>query len=84
MRSKYLDPNTLIRNVTNMIAQKQRTVCQAVGAKSSRHNDMALKMSCAPPKLIESVTVQFPTRLNQPQTQLAIGAHSGVDIIADQ
>ena len=84
MKSRYFEPKALIRKHTSMMAQKQRTVCQAVGAKSSCHSEIALRISWAPPKLIDRVTVQFPTRLNQPHIQLAMGAHSGVDIMALQ
>lgn len=37
-----------------------------MATKSSRQRVMQLRMSWAPPKLMDSVTVQFPTRVSQP------------------
>lgn len=62
MRSRYLEPKRLMRKQTSRTAQKVRTVCQALGRKSSCHRVMALRMSCPPLKQIERVTVQLPTR----------------------
>lgn len=60
-----------------MHAQKHRMVCHSLATNDSSQSEMALRMSCAPPKLMERVTVQLPTRVNQPVIQLAMGAHSG-------
>lgn len=44
--------------------QNISTVCHALGTKSSFHRLIALKISCAPEKLIDVVTVQLPTNVN--------------------
>jgi hypothetical protein len=71
----------LTRKHTSMIAQKQSTVCQVLAAQSSRHRLIALNSSCAPPKLMLSVTVQLPARLSHPiLDQLIVEALSEADI----
>ena len=84
MRSKYLLPKAFTAKQTNIQAQNIRTVCQVFALQSSRQSPMAERMSWAPEKFMERVTVQFPTRLNQPVIQDAMGAYFRVDIIADQ
>jgi hypothetical protein len=44
----------------------------------------ALRMSWAPPKLMDRVTVQLPTRVSQPSTKLTGAAHARVLSMADQ
>jgi hypothetical protein len=84
MRSKYRDPNALTKAHTSITAQKHKTVCHVFATKSSLKMLMALKISCAPEKLMLSVTVQLPTRVSHPSTKLTRGAHSRELSMADQ
>lgn len=77
MRSRYFDPNALTRVQISITAQKQSTVCHWLATKSSSHIEIALRINCAPEKLIDNVTVQLPTRVSHPSMKLTTGFHLG-------
>jgi len=63
-KSRYLEPKMLRSMQISMTHQNISTVCHALGTKSSFQRLIALKINCAPEKLIDVVTVQLPTRVN--------------------
>lgn len=60
--SRSLTPKILIIMQTSKIAQNARTVCTAVGEYLSENRVGAESISCAPPKAMEHVDIQLPTR----------------------
>jgi hypothetical protein len=84
IKSRCLAPKMLTNMQISMTAQNANTVCHSFGTKSSFQRVMADRISCPPLKLIDSVTVQFPTSVSQPVTQEVMGAHSRVDSMALQ
>jgi len=84
MKSKYFTPTTFTVKQISITAQNMSTVCHALGTKSSFQSVIADRMSWPPEKLMESVTVQFPTSVSQPVIQDVMGAHSRVASMALQ
>jgi hypothetical protein len=67
------------------IHQNIRTVCHWFGIHSLSflHKLIALRINWPPEKLMLVVTVQLPTRVNQPVIHEAMGAYSLEASIAD-
>lgn len=85
IKSRYFEPKTLKAMHSSMTHQYISMVCHSFGDQSSsRHSAIALRISCAPPKLMDVVTVQLPTSVSQPVIHDAMGAYFFDDSMADQ